>query len=118
MKKYYFVLTLLLTLSLQAQTVKSNDDRALGEKLFKSRGCTMCHKKDISSVGPSISNIADWYSGKERELFFFLKGKQPPIVNPNKSHIMKGQLLKLKILNDKKLKAITRYIITINDREF
>lgn len=117
MKNLFFILLIGISISLQA-AVKANDDRAEGEKLFHTKSCTLCHKKNTASLGPSISEIAINYSGKEKQLFLFLKGKREPIVDPEKSHIMKGQLLKLKTLRDDKIKAITRYIITINDREF
>ena len=98
--------------------VKSNDERALGEKLFKTKGCTMCHKKNSSSIGPSIVSIEEVYSGKEKQLYRFLKGKGKAKVNPKKAHVMSAQFTKLKALNDTKIRAIARYIVTISDREF
>ncbi len=98
--------------------VKSNDERALGEKLFKSKGCTMCHKNDTDSVGPAIKSIGSAYSGKEKQLYNFLKGKGKAIVSPKKAHVMSSQFTKLRALNDEKIKAIARYIVTISDREF
>ena len=118
MKKLYYFVILMLLVSISHGAVNSNDQRKLGEKIFKLKSCTMCHKKDLNSFGPSIVKIAFEYSGKEKRLYEYLQGKKSAIIQPKKAKIMKGQLLKLKALDDKKVKAITRYIITISDREF
>lgn len=99
-------------------SLNSNDERILGKELFKKKSCTMCHKKDLEGYGPSLTKIAFEYSGKEKQLYDYLQGKSEAIIRPKKATIMKGQLLKLEILSDHKIKAITRYIITISDREF
>lgn len=98
--------------------VKANDNRAQGLELFKSKGCVMCHKKNTTSIGPTIEEIALGYSGLEDELVQYLKGSGVAIINPNKAYIMKAQTIKLNTISDDKLKAIARYIITIKDREF
>jgi cytochrome c551/c552 len=100
------------------EPVKSNDNRALGLKLFKAKGCVMCHKKSKLSIGPSIEQIAMGYSGKEMELIYYLQGKREAIISPSKAHIMQAQFLKLNSINEKKIRAIARFIVTIKDREF
>lgn len=98
--------------------VKSNDNRALGKTIFNQKACDMCHKKSLSSIGPSLEEIAFSYSGRENTLVNYLKGDAPAIVKPSKAYIMKGQLIKLKAIDESKIKAIARYIVTISDREF
>ena len=115
MIKYILLLTLSLNIFAQ-ETVKANDNRALGLKLFKAKSCTMCHKKNTTSIGPTIEEIAVGYSGKEDALILYLKGKKKAIIKPRKAHIMKAQIIKLNTISDKKLKAIARYLITIKDR--
>lgn len=98
--------------------VNSNDSRALGLKLFKSKGCAMCHKKNTLSIGPTIEEISDGYSGKEDDLIRYLKGKGEAIIQPQKAYIMQAQFIKLNAISEKKTRAIARYIVTIKDREF
>ena len=117
MKKLLLIFAMSLTLFGQ-DVVKANDNRALGAKLFKSKGCAMCHKQNTTSIGPTIEDIALGYSGKEEELAAYLRGKGPAIIMPEKAYVMKGQIIKLNTISDTKLKAIARYIITIKDREF
>lgn len=110
------VVSILLAISSNASVI-ANDGRAQGEKLFKSKGCTMCHKKETASIAPSLVEIGKVYSGKERQLYKFLKAKGKAKINPKKAHVMRGQFIKLRALSDDKIKAIGRYIITISDRE-
>ncbi len=117
MKKLILFLIVSLT-AFSQEVVKSNDNRALGLKLFKSKGCVMCHKKNTRSIGPTIEEIALGYSGKEDELVQYLRGKGKAIIQPKKAHVMKAQFIKLNTISDKKIKAIARYIVTIKDREF
>ena len=118
MKNFYILLMLVIFSTSSFAVVKANDERAQGEKLFKKKGCVMCHKKETSSIGPSIVKIGKAYSGKEKQLYRFLKGKAKAKVDPKKAHVMSSQFTKLRALNDKKIKAIARYIVTISDREF
>lgn len=115
-KRLLYAMPILLAISSYAD-VSANDERAQGEKLFKSKGCTMCHKKDTDSIAPSLVKIGNVYSGKERQLYTYLKGKSKAKVNPENANIMNGQFIKLRALSDDKIKAIGRYIVTISDRE-
>ena len=117
MKIKLFFIFLLLSSSLFSSVI-SNDQRDLGKKIFKQKNCVMCHKLDTSINAPSIKKMGKVYSGKERKLYNFLIGKRKPLINTNKSNIMKGQLSRIRSLNNKKIKAIARYIVTIDDREF
>ena len=117
MKKVFILFFIFLYLNLHA-TVKSNDQRALGQKVFSQKRCTLCHKMSLSSTAPSIFKIGKIYSGKERLLVKYLQGKRKPLIKKFNSNIMKGQISRLRSVNKQKLKAIARYIVTIHDREF
>lgn len=117
MRKIILLLTFFLSVFLFAD-VKSNDNRSLGKKIFNQKACDMCHKKSLASIGPSLEEIAFTYSGRENTLINYLKGNAKAIVKPKKAYMMKGQLIKLKAIDESKIKAIARYIITISDREF
>ncbi len=82
-----------------------------GEALFKSAGCTSCHKPNTETVGPSLKKIAQAYKGKEGELFKFMKGEAKPIVDPAKFGIMKPFVEKTKKMSDDEVKAIADYIL-------
>lgn len=109
-----FMTVLLMMTSLYA----FNDGRQNGKQLFSSKGCTMCHKKDIRSVGPSIETIAIRYSGKENQLIAYLNGTGKAIVEPGRDSVMRPQLTKIRSLRPSDKRDIARYIITIMDREF
>jgi cytochrome c len=83
-----------------------------GAAIFKSKGCTACHKAKVNTVGPSLATIAKAYKGKEAELVSYLKGKTAAIVDPKKGMMMKGQLNKVKHLPDADLKALANYILS------
>ena len=95
-----------------------SDGRENGKELFNAKGCIMCHKKDIRSVGPSLETIAIRYSGKETMLVDYLNGKSNPIVEPGRDSVMRPQLTKIRSTSPADKRDIARYIITIMDREF
>ncbi|SNZ02452.1 cytochrome c [Persephonella hydrogeniphila] len=82
-----------------------------GEAIFKSKGCSACHKPASKSMGPSLKEIAQAYKGKEGDLVKFLKGEAKPIVDPAKFSMMKPQLSKTKALSDDELKALADFIL-------
>ena len=111
--KYLFI-TLCFVVSLTA----NDDGRLKGEKIFKLKGCVMCHKKDDKNIGPSLSLIYKRYSGKESKLVDFFKGNSHAIIDPGRASMMRAQLTKIRGLNDISKKHLARYLVTINDREF
>lgn len=100
------VATLLLT-DLSAQGMQ-------GSSLFEEHGCALCHKKDNDTIGPSLSNIATIYAGKEMDLLTYLTGKGTPIVDPARASVMNPQLIKLSTMLEEDLHAISTYIINSN----
>ena len=50
----------------QSETVKK------GEKIFKDKGCVVCHQLDTKLIGPSEKEISKAYAGKKENLNSFL----------------------------------------------
>jgi cytochrome c len=83
-----------------------------GETIFKSQGCSSCHKeKSVSKVNPSLAEIASAYQGKQKQLIKFLKGETEAIVRPEKAYLMKRHIEKTKKLSDADLKTLTDYLL-------
>lgn len=86
---------------------------AQGEALFKSQGCTSCHRPEGSSkVNPSLTEIARMYQGKEDQLTNYLNGEAEAIVKPDKAGMMKRYIEKTKQLSDADRKSIADFILT------
>ena len=84
-----------------------------GESLFKSQGCTACHRPEGSSkVNPSLTEIAQMYQGKEDQLTRYLNGEAEAIVKPDKAGMMKRHIEKTKQLSDADRKSIANFIMT------
>jgi cytochrome c len=83
-----------------------------GETVFKSQGCTVCHKnKSSSKVNPSLTEIASAYQGKEEQLVKYLKGESQAIVRPEKANLMKRHIEKTKRLSEADLKALVDFLL-------
>jgi cytochrome c len=89
-----------------------------GQDIFESKGCVLCHKQDMDTVGPSLQKIATAYLGKEASLLSYLRGQGTPIVEPARAPVMNPQLVKIRALFDEDMKALATYIISANDRPF
>jgi cytochrome c len=84
-----------------------------GQTLFKSQGCTACHRPESSSkVNPSLTEIAQMYQGKEDQLTRYLNGEAEAIVKPDKARMMKRHIEKTKQLSDADRKSIADFIMT------
>jgi cytochrome c len=84
-----------------------------GKALFKSQGCTACHRPEGSSkVNPSLTEIAQMYKGKEDQLTSYLNGEAEAIVKPDKAGMMKRHIEKTKQLSDSDRKSVADYIMT------
>ena len=83
-----------------------------GAAIFKSQGCTVCHKKESSSkVNPSLTEIAAAYQGKQEQLIQFLNGESESIVRPQKASIMKRYIKRTKALSDEDRKALADFLM-------
>lgn len=83
-----------------------------GETIFKSQGCSSCHKKErASKVNPSLTEISSAYQGKEEQLIKYLKGESEAVVRPEKAFLMKRHIEKTKKLSDADLIALVDYLL-------
>ncbi|WP_456464264.1 c-type cytochrome [Persephonella sp.] len=82
-----------------------------GETIFKAKGCAACHHTKNEGVGPSLSKISQVYSQDKSKLINFLKGKEKPIVDPQKFGIMSPQLNATKAMSDDELSALADFIL-------
>lgn len=89
-----------------------------GKNIFEVKGCVMCHKKDVDTIGPSLHTIAISYSGKESMMIPYLQGQGSPIVDPSRASVMDPQLLKIRSMFEEDIRALAEYIIASADRPF
>ncbi|MDD2306962.1 MAG: c-type cytochrome [Prolixibacteraceae bacterium] len=84
-----------------------------GEKLYKDKGCLVCHQLNTKLVGPSVKDIAAAYSGNKAGLTAFLKGEGKAIVDPSQASVMQPQIAITKALPAGELNEIVDYILSI-----
>ncbi|BBE20134.1 cytochrome c552 [Aquipluma nitroreducens] len=84
-----------------------------GEKLYKDKGCLVCHQLNKKLVGPAVKDIAAAYSGNKAGLTAYLKGEGKSIVDPSQSSVMQPQIAITKALSAEELDAIVDYILSI-----
>ncbi len=107
MKKVIIGLT--VTATLLMTNIYANDK---GKAVFESKGCVICHKKSVDTIGPSLATIAAGYTGKESTILSYLKGETDPIIDASRRAVMDPQLAKLETLFDADMKALAEYLIT------
>ena len=112
MKKLLFGLSLSATLFITNSIAVDST----GKDIFDAKGCSLCHKKDFDTIGPSLKTIAIQYTGKESSLLSYLKGEGDPIVDPSRSAVMNPQLLKIRTLFESDMRALGEYIVSAADR--
>ncbi len=95
------------------QTETKSVQKIDGRKLFSSKGCTVCHKEKLDTVGPSLAKISSKYNGDKDKLIKFLKGKHPAIVDPARYTMMKPQISITKQMSDAELDALADYILGV-----
>lgn len=84
-----------------------------GEKLFKDKGCTVCHQLNTKLVGPPLKTIATAYTNNKKGLVAFLKDSGKPIVDPSQASVMHPQIAITKALPANELDAIVNYILSV-----
>lgn len=84
----------------------------VGQSVFESNGCVMCHKPNMEGVGPSLQQIGMHYSGKENALVSYLKGETQAIIYPERAAVMQPQLVKIRNLYEDEVRSLARYLIT------
>ena len=114
MKKLIITLFLAQLLFISNAIAENNN----GKQIFESKGCAICHRVDMDTVGPSLKTIAIQYLGKESSLLNYLQGQGTPIVDPSRASVMNPQLIKIRTLFEDDMRDLTKYIVSANDRPF
>jgi cytochrome c551/c552 len=103
-------ITTVLVLLFLAAPIGASDQ---GKSLFKSQGCTVCHRPEKSSkVNPSLMEIARFYQGKTDQLVRYMNGEAEAIVKPDKERLMRRYIEKTKELSEAQRQAIADYIMS------
>ena len=90
-------LVIILTLMLLPGLSIAGDD---GASIFKSQGCTSCHRPDKSTkVNPSLAAIAESYHENTEQLVRYLNGEADAIVKPDKAKLMKRYVERLSLIH-------------------
>ena len=104
------ILLIVLTLLVLPGWVLAGED---GAAIFKSQGCTSCHRPDKSTkVNPSLADIAASYQDKEDQLVSYLNGEAEAIVKPDKAAMMKRYVERTKKLSNTERKTVADYIMS------
>jgi len=114
MKKIILSLSFSMLFLLDATAEDAVFDK--GKSIFEAKGCAVCHKMDAELIGPPLKKIAKAYKGKEKELVSYLKSQGKPIIYPERASVMNPQLVKMKALLGDDIRAVSTYLITVNDR--
>lgn len=97
----------------EKNTPVASETVGAGEKLYKDKGCLVCHQLNTKLVGPAVKDIAAAYSGNKAGLTAYLKGEGKSIVDPSQSSVMQPQIAITKALPAEELDAIVDYILSI-----
>lgn len=94
-------------------SIDAPENVAKGEKLFKDKGCVVCHQLNTKLIGPSLVDVAKAYKGKRDQLNSFLKGDSKSIIDPAQHAIMEPQILITKAMSEADRMAIVEYLLSV-----
>ncbi len=114
MKKIIFGLSLVATILI----VNANAQGESGKTIFETKGCALCHKNHMDTIGPSLKKISTAYMGKETSLLSYLKGQGEAIVDPARASVMNPQLVKISSLIDEDVKKLVEYIVSATEAQY
>jgi cytochrome c551/c552 len=97
----------ILALVLQSPDIKAED----GRTVFESLRCGICHKADEGKSNPSLAEISKAYNRDEARLTVYFRGEAEPVVNKEKSGLMKRYIEKTKALSREDLKSLVGYVL-------
>ena len=97
----------MLTLVMQTAEIKAEN----GKAVFESLHCGICHKADKGKSNPSLTEISKAYNGDENGIISYLRGEAEPIVNKERSSVMKRYIEKTGSLSPDDLKSLVEYIL-------
>ncbi len=112
MNKLIFGLSITATLFLTSAAA----DNTAGKNIFEAKGCVLCHKKDVDTIGPSIKTIGKSYTGKISGLITYLKGQGTPVVDPARAAVMNPQLIKIRTLSEEDMRALAEHFLSLSER--
>ena len=112
MNKLILGLTFTTTLFLTNATAENT----AGKNIFEAKGCVMCHKKDVVTIGPSLKTIGNSYMGKISGLMTYLKGQGAPVVDPTRAPVMNPQLIKIRTLSEEDMRALAEHLLSLSER--
>ncbi len=115
MKRWIPLLVLLLMYNTSALYADMTADAPDGQSLFAENGCTTCHDSHMEGIGPSLQTIKMQYNMDEEALFRYLKSDAPARIAPQQASVMQAQLAKIGTLYDDEIRALTRYILGMDD---
>lgn len=101
------------TTAAEAGAPVSSENVAKGGKLFKDKGCVVCHMLDTKLIGPALKDVSKAYAGNKDKLNSFLKGNSPSIIDPAQHAIMEPQILITKAMSEADRMAIVEYLLSI-----
>ena len=87
-----------------------------GKSIFKEKGCVLCHKSDVDTIGPSLKTIATGYTGKMSALITYLQGQGAAVIDPARASVMNPQLVKIRTLAEEDIRAIAEHIMVSSER--
>jgi cytochrome c len=115
------VLTMLSSTTKMAsgdETPSMPEERVSGSRIYEQRACGACHARSMDQtvygLGPSLTQIAEAYEGREDQLVRFLQGAHEPILDAAREPrfpVMHGQIVKLKDLSEAELRELVNHIL-------
>lgn len=114
MKKIIFSLSLAAAIFV----VNANAQGESGKTIFEMKGCALCHKTRVDTIGPSLKKISTVYMGKEMSLLTYLRGQGESIVDPSRASVMQPQLVKISSLSNEDTKKLAEYIVSATEAEY
>ncbi|MEN8146741.1 MAG: c-type cytochrome [Campylobacterota bacterium] len=91
-------------------------ENTTGKSIFEAKGCVMCHKPDVDTIGPSLKTIGKSYMGKISGLITYLQGQGTPIVDPARAPVMNPQLVKIRTLSEEDMRALAEHLLSLSER--
>lgn len=109
---------LIVGISLTATFLLSNvlADNTKGKEIFETKGCILCHKSDVDSIGPSLKTIGSSYTGKIDGLITYLQGQGTAVVDPARAKVMNPQLVKIRTLSEDDIRALAEHFLSLSER--
>lgn len=112
------ITTGLLLTNANADIFSPSTGDSKGQGIFEAKGCVVCHKMNMDTIGPSLRTISTAYFGRESTIITYLKGQGEAIVYPERAAVMDPQLVKIGTLLDNEIKDLAEYIISASDRPY